>query len=778
MASQLSSHDDLIHNDLSEESGQSSFACTNCRRSKIKCDRALAVCGNCAKASKLCTYPLTVQKPGPKAGTHRRPRAPPPQSDNSEDVTHLAKKMKIDHDDPHSPNSPSRCMSQPSSNGNYSKDTAIRRGSTTVSSNSQSQKATSKPHNPFLRLVHPDHEPPDTETMSETSPCAHEKEFKTRFNEACAALGCSGEQGWELIKVYFSSMTSYSLFHRPTFEDKLKNICSAQQLQAFLSALFSYALRFRESNQLLKHMKVSALDMLETACQLQNQCVEDCLDENPPLHLLQSFFLVTFQKLIHGVRGKTWRMLGDCIRLGYELRLHLVDADSIRSQSDVEHESDSESWVLAEEKRRLWWSLWEMDVFTCTIRKLPTAIDERLNFTFLPSSDENWFSGTEVRSCFFSADATQRWRDVAECGNQSPQTWFILINSYMFDAFQMGAFPEVWRRRIGFDNKEASDGDITRLVPRMRDFLENNVRCAHMSLPRELNWEDRFLAFKPSTTTGKTSLRSLDCARYGIHIMCQLCRLMLCIWEVNNAPINGSNLQSNPVNMVSSSFGAGIDAKADRQTWDRYIDAANLTAQVIRNSSPQHYQYVNPLIANAVWFAAASLVVAKLFGPPGFDSRLAQSNFDLLVATLNKFESFWQIPSVLKYKLRNLEETLKHLQRKPAVSPRPQNDISTEGNTPLAEAVQMQESIMQSPYAPNAFQQSVPALNTSSDIYAALDGQDWTSSGIFDFNAIPSFGFGQSEFFQSMPFDNSFDGNVLMQNDSLNFNDLFAYPYQ
>lgn len=43
-----------------------------------------------------------------------------------------------------------------------------------------------------------------------------------------------------------------------------------------------------------------------------------------------------------------------------------------------------EDWVGKEERRRLWWSLWEADIFTATIRRLPPAIDGKFQTPNLP----------------------------------------------------------------------------------------------------------------------------------------------------------------------------------------------------------------------------------------------------------------------------------------------------------------------------------------------------------------------------------------------------------
>jgi hypothetical protein len=125
-------------------------------------------------------------------------------------------------------------------------------------------------------------------------------------------------------------MTSFSLFHRPTIEEKFSNIASQKHLQALLAAIFSFAMYHR--NDLSRPdsrssgvTPASTTYWFDLADRLIAEGVEECPDEAPPICLLQAMIIVTFQKLIRGVRGKAWRSLGECVRIAYELHLHLVD---------------------------------------------------------------------------------------------------------------------------------------------------------------------------------------------------------------------------------------------------------------------------------------------------------------------------------------------------------------------------------------------------------------------------------------------------------------------
>lgn len=81
-----------------------------------------------------------------------------------------------------------------------------------------------------------------------------------------------------------------------------------------------------------------------------NQAIDECSDKPPPLCVLKALILCTHRLLCKNVRGRALRSLGLCIRLAYEINLHLVDASSMGDESS----HGQESWVVKEEKRRVW----------------------------------------------------------------------------------------------------------------------------------------------------------------------------------------------------------------------------------------------------------------------------------------------------------------------------------------------------------------------------------------------------------------------------------------
>lgn len=169
-------------------------------------------------------------------------------------------------------------------------------------------------------------------------------------------------------------MTTISLFHKPTFDDKLYAITVPAYRNALLAAMFAFAARWiRNGSRDQAHPEqpqCSPQEYFDLAMRLLHTALEECSPDEPPLCLLQAMVLTTFYQLIEGVRGKAWRYLGTCIRIAYELRLSTLDSDRAVLRDTAMIPTDISGWVADEERRRVWWALWEFDTLRRVFRKL------------------------------------------------------------------------------------------------------------------------------------------------------------------------------------------------------------------------------------------------------------------------------------------------------------------------------------------------------------------------------------------------------------------------
>lgn len=186
---------------------------------------------------------------------------------------------------------------------------------------------------------------------------------------------------------YFNNMTTFTLFKPYKIEEKFSHMQSVTE--ALVAATFAFAARFHSSFNTPSRLAEcpSHSYFARIALKRLGEALEQLDDSVAPLWLLQAYILLTFYQLTQSVRSKSWRLLGVCIRVAYELDLHRVDFPSKRQVDKDNHNANTEHWSMLEEKRRAWWAIWEMDVLASAIRRLPMAVNWSYNFTFLPVPD-------------------------------------------------------------------------------------------------------------------------------------------------------------------------------------------------------------------------------------------------------------------------------------------------------------------------------------------------------------------------------------------------------
>ncbi|KAH9209082.1 hypothetical protein DL95DRAFT_478529 [Leptodontidium sp. 2 PMI_412] len=277
-------------------------------------------------------------------------------------------------------------------------------------------------------------------------------------------------------------MTAFGLFHESTFREKCINIMAPAQIHALLASMLAFSARFcapagHEGLNLnengLARMQRSPSYFLDLASEFANEAMSECEDEPPDMCLLQALILVTHGHLVHGVHGRAWRSLGVCVRIAYELNLHLCDF---------------------EEKRRAWWAIWEMEVFASTVRRCPMGLDWSQMETLLP---------------------------------------FIAINSLMKEAQIISSPRNISAARCNKDPKLALAAAATQ---GRLETLSNCVRCFKMALPPPLKYQNQFLGFDPHQSGNLSSPRQEQCGIYNIHVMAQLARLMICHYNIFAEP--------------------------------------------------------------------------------------------------------------------------------------------------------------------------------------------------------------------------------------------------
>jgi hypothetical protein len=469
--------------------------------------------------------------------------------------------------------------------------------------------------------------------------------------------------------MYFNNMTAINIFHEYNFHEKLLSIGSPSQTHALLASMLAFSARFctlesQDGQDLnftnLAGMKHHPKYFLELASGFVEESLRECGDDAPQLCVLQAQILLTHGLLTHGVLGKAWRALGTCVRLAYELNLHLVDA---KHQREV---IDAKEWCDYEEKRRAWWAVWEMDVFASTVRRYPTAIDWSQIETLLPIEDEYWFQGKPRKSCFLEQDLVQRWKALQESGNHSAKAWYIVINSLMKEAQSISSPRSIPNLDLPVERhlsaKSNKDQQHAKAVSEAREKLETLANCVHcfiMALPTSLKYRNQYLGFDARQPGEISALRQQHCGLYNIHVMTQLAKLMIFHYDIfaESAGLSRATQDRQP---DRSSYRSTVRKarNGDNPAMHQYFEAADEILRIVHRSSEDHIQHINAFLASTIWLASAVQLVRKKFGPSETNQSLVKSKFEVLHMTYKKCVSFWGIQTAMQENLETLEAQL------------------------------------------------------------------------------------------------------------------------
>lgn len=480
-----------------------------------------------------------------------------------------------------------------------------------------------------------------------------------------------------------------SLFHQPTFPDKIRAIEDTDLLICLFASMFSLSARFSKNENyangnrsgLLSHQELHSL-----ALQYIHTVLESCLSTQPPLCLLQAITLAGYYKLVNGVDGPAWRLVGTGVRIAYELRLHLID----RKETNIIPACESEllTWSSNEERRRCWWALWEMDIFASTIQRAPTAIDWSMNETYLPVSDEYWFRNKYQPSCSLQGGPEERSRTLRRSRNDYSVAWALLFATFMHDGQLL-----CQKNMQGMLSNLNSTSDVPRLPQYLShghkrksdecaDLLCSLVRAyedATENLPAVLAYKGEVLPFSLVEGEDRFFARRTCAGKYNVHMMSASARFMIYQNYVFADIIEGVILFSS-FDADSELWEQGPVSKKDPTTLtglQNYLKASDMVLQLLANCPEDHVQYVNPYYASTTWIAAALQIFKKIALRDPI-STVTQRQYAVLRQSYRRFSQFWNTPLALLQNLDSLETRLEARQKELEASEGTVRSIDTE----------------------------------------------------------------------------------------------------
>ncbi|KAK7202354.1 fungal-specific transcription factor domain-containing protein [Myxozyma melibiosi] len=625
-------------------------------RRKLKCDREHPVCKVCRDTSQTCTYPNVRLKPGPKLGSkikrskksHRSPEARPSISSSS--------------------GSPEALLSKPITE-KFVIPNAKAEG--IAESNDRAFN--------FVRAIavssmfHPKHESFIAQlSMSNSGSSSDEFLIKLAcaqnvLTQTCEELGLSINVVQRLIGQYFANFVGFSLFHKPTFCDKIRDIPDYRYLVALLAAMFSISTRFPDSSAdglfpddssdgQKSHQKFHKISI-----KLIDEMLAVCSDEPPPFCLLQAMTLAVFYKLIAGVRGTSWRLLGMSIRVAYELRLHLIDYEG--TNEPPSDESSIRSWILKEERRRCWWALWEMDAYASIILRLPTAVHSHFIDTYLPVPDSCWFTAHHQRSCLLSSEPGMRWKMLVESKNESPTAWRILFISLMCGA-QVLSRGNIQGLLLDLDQ----DDQVSHLLQYFKnayktkcsgeDWIKfSNLVAAFRDACNEM--PESLRGFDDLTNLRKTAAepaRHIASEKFSLFLTIEHARFMIYHIYVVQDAIEGKVRLLLPSEQLFG-FSTPTTAEVYGRGLDTCLHSGDNIYDMLATCNEEYLQYVNPLFSSTIWFAASMQVFRRVFQRDSAPA-VTEQKYTFLRDVYDSYVKCWGTPLTLLFDLDTLEERL------------------------------------------------------------------------------------------------------------------------
>lgn len=85
---------------------------------------------------------------------------------------------------------------------------------------------------------------------------------------------------------------------------------------------------------------------------------------------------------------------------------------------------DADSWVAAGQRRKIWWNIWKIEVFSSSMACKPCSIDLKDVAVRLPVADADWFAKNPVGSAVLIDHLRTAWKTLSEVGSENPLAWF------------------------------------------------------------------------------------------------------------------------------------------------------------------------------------------------------------------------------------------------------------------------------------------------------------------------------------------------------------------
>ena len=257
--------------------------------------------------------------------------------------------------------------------------------------------------------------------------------------EICMSNSCSIDLYFQRIQVFLP------LFHSPTFLSNHVGTGSSSKYgsvrrESALVLLSMMALSARFSSMSFfdgTDIKDRCATFAYEAQLLFHETVVQPRLQPPSLVWLQGCVLLGYYiQSCRPVWGSEL-VITTCTRLAYSLKLHRVDDEESNTRDEATLSTSTDTFIAKEEKRRAWWSVWELDAFDSIVNRHPHTIDNSQVYVNLPISDQAWFQGTQAASNRLEPSISLCWKSLEDSPNKDERAWFLISNYILAQALAL-----------------------------------------------------------------------------------------------------------------------------------------------------------------------------------------------------------------------------------------------------------------------------------------------------------------------------------------------------
>lgn len=195
-----------------------------------------------------------------------------------------------------------------------------------------------------------------------------------------------------------------------------------------ISGMFALAARFSDSVEFADiPMAARGLVFGDNASKLLEDIVAKGT-EDPTLNFICGCVVLALFYFSDGRLECGSAMTGTCLRYAYDLNLHAIDVQDLDQPGKAVTTGpfDADLWVVSEQRRRIWWNIWKIEVFSSSMACKPCSIDLKDVAVRLPVADADWFAKNPVASAVLIDHPRTAWKTLSEVGSENPLAWFLL----------------------------------------------------------------------------------------------------------------------------------------------------------------------------------------------------------------------------------------------------------------------------------------------------------------------------------------------------------------